>query len=178
MSASTNPKNSTHNSKPRLSSNRAETKVTAGMPDDVLPRDSISNSGKPRSTTAGSLRANSSAVHAANERLTERYKVTSNESIQLSSRSSLKPFGANEANAGTPKGSKTSRPLSMAPEKKEKPAPRKCGFLSDILEELSATETLRNSAMEASSISRTTHFGAFSIPDIDASALLATAGVS
>ena len=134
MSASTNPRNGTHNdrrtaatqgTKPRVSSNRAETKATPG--DDVLPHDSISNAGKPRST-AGSFRPNNSAVHTANERSTERYKVTSNESIQLSSRSSLKPFGANEVNAGIPKSSKVSRPLAMAPEKKEKPATCKCPF--------------------------------------------------
>lgn len=184
MSASTNPRNGTHNdrrtaatqgTKPRVSSNRAETKVTPG--EDVLPHDSISNAGKPRST-AGSFRPNSSAVHTANERSTERYKVTSNESIQLSSRSSLKPFGANEANAGIPKSPKVSRPLAVAPEKKEKPAPCKCRFQSGVSEELSATDTLRNSAMEASSISRTNHFGAFSIADIDASAFLTTSGVS
>lgn len=182
MSTSTNPRDGAHNdrrtsaalgAKPRVPSSRAETKATTGMPDDVLPHDSISNAGKPRS-----YRANNSAVHIANERSTERYKVTSNESIQLSSRSPLKPFGANEANAGIPKISKASRPLAVAPEKRETPAQRKCDFKSRILEEVSATETSRDSAMEASSISRTTHIGAFSIADIDTSAFLATSGVS
>lgn len=128
MSASENARNAPFNdrrtsatlaNKPRLPSSRVEARVRPGFPDDILPHDSISNAGKTK-ITSGSFRASGSSLHTTDEKLTERHKTTTNERVQLSSRSPLKPYGASEENAGPTKISRVSRPLTTAPERREK----------------------------------------------------------
>ena len=139
MSASVNARNAAYNdrrtsatlgAKPRVSSSRAEPKLRPGIPDDVLPNDSAHNAGKPR-PSSGSYRGSTSVAHSYNERLTERHKVTTSESVQLTSRSPLKSYGSSEENPGIDRGSRPPMPIPTASNRRERPAQRKLPLEKD-----------------------------------------------
>lgn len=136
MSASVNARNATYNdrrtsatlgAKPRVSSSRAEAKLRPGIHDDALPHDSINNAGKLR-PSSGSYRGSTSVAHSYNERLTERHKVTTNETVQLTSRSPLRTRGSSEENAGIERISRAPMPIPATSNRSERPAQRKLPF--------------------------------------------------
>ena len=133
MSTSANARIAGHNDRrtsatqatqPRVSSTRAEIKGRPNFLEDVSPRDSISNAGNPRSAS-GNIRTHASTVHTVNERVTERRQITSNESVQVNSKSPLGPLAGDTQKAGASipsRGPKSGNPSF----KREKPAP--CRF--------------------------------------------------
>ena len=133
MSTSANARTAGHNDRrtsatqatqPRVSSTRAETKGRSNFLEDVSPRDSISNAGNSR-PTSGSFRTHASTVHTVNERVTERRQITSNESVQVNSKSPLGALAGNTQKAGAPLPSRGPK-LGNPSYKREKPAP--CRF--------------------------------------------------
>ena len=130
MSTSANARIAGHNDRrtsatqatqPRVSSTRAEAKGRPNFLEDLSPRDSVSNAGKPR-PTSGSFRTNASTSYTINERVTERRQITSNESVQVNARSPLGPLAEDTQNAGSPNPSRGPK-LGNLPYKREKPAP-------------------------------------------------------
>ena len=182
MSASVNARNPTYNdhrtsatlgAKPRVSSSRAEAKLRPGVPDDILPHDSINNAGKLR-PSSGSYRGSTSVAHSYNERLTERHKVTTNESVQFTSRSPLKSYGSSEENAGTERASRGPMPIPAASNRRERPAQRKLPFgRIKRRPTLSAADTLESSNMGAKGTSSTSYFCTLGFTNLDPSVFLA-----